>query len=167
MADDKKEPRSKKMYGKTPHIDKDSGEGDVNRSGNEQGARKKAAETAGKPETKGDMTSAAVPKADLMSGTDGIPTHDGHSEERGEMHHRHMREHADMHHRHERDHLRREMGKHSEDEKMMHARHHKERQAMHTDHEREMKSMQARHSGALGEEPEGATEDVGTSGTNE
>lgn len=162
MAEEPKKSRSQKMYGKGPRIEAESGEGDVNRSTSEQGAKKEVEKTAGKPETKGDMKHGGNAKGDVMAGTDGIMTHHQHSAERTEMHHRHRMEHEEHHHRHEREHMMRTMGHHSEDHEEMHERHHGEMKRLHSKHEKEMREMHDRHeehgdgpTAGIKEKPEG------------
>jgi len=131
---------AKTMYGKGPRIE----DKDVTATIKEGGAPEpKKTASAGE----GDMKRGGDAKADVMAGTDGIPTMHQHSAERTEVHHRHMREHTELHGRHEREHMMRAMGKHHESHEEMNARHHEERRTMHTRHESEFKMLGARHVG--------------------
>jgi hypothetical protein len=154
------------MYGKGPRIEPEESKGDTNKSTNEQGAKKEAEKTAGKPETKGDETHANTPRGSLMSGTEGIPSHEGPTMERNDMFHGRMRDHQDMHRRHEVEHTKREHGGIKESHAEMNERHRKELQSLHTSHERELKIMNDRHAGTdLAEQGEKPAKSVGEEGT--
>ncbi len=154
---------AKKLYGKGPRIDAAPAKGDVNKSANEQGAKAETAKTAGGDSVEGDMKSGGDAKADVMAGTDGIPTHHTHIAERLEVHNRHMMEHKDWMHRVERDHLARTLGHGGEDHATMNGRHSIDRRSMHTRHEQEMRQLGSRH--ALAASSDIKDKSVGTSGT--
>lgn len=126
MAEEpKKEKRSDKRYGKSPRIEEKAKEGGERRSDGPMDGDVKVTHT--KPQTE----AGGKPKADVGSGTEGVPVADKkteqpkgyedrsvdgvgrqgemhmtgrHAMERHEQHHRQMREHSDMHMRHELEH---------------------------------------------------------------
>lgn len=105
--------KSEKRYGKDgdggPKIKPVEGKGDVDREVAPKKVAKEAERTAGKGTPHADMKDDKGPRADVTSGTDGIPVTEHHHNERMEMMHRHLREHHEMAMRHEHEHIRHHM----------------------------------------------------------
>lgn len=133
MAEEKKESRGHKRYGKPPSIKPVESKGDAEKS-----ATPKAEKTDQTPHA--DMNKDGGPKPSEDAGTAGIPVHERHASEREAMHHRHMADHHEMHARHMAEHR-----NHKGDKEEMHTRHETEKRGLHTSHERERRAMHDRH----------------------
>lgn len=185
MAAEARAAPSRRMYGKSPKIERESeaerkadgepaikeesAKGDPDKSGKMKEAHAAAEKTAGKPVAEGAMDKGGKAEADVMAGTAGIPTvHHDHATDRAALHARHQMESADLHHKQEREHILRITGNHADSHEAMHDRHHREMKHQHASHEKEFRDLHSRHEeGGSGEGPSGGVEEkeVGKSGS--